>query len=196
MQVILLERIEKLGQMGEVVAVKDGFARNYLVPQGKALRATQSNLAEFEQRRVQLEANNLQRKQDATAAATMVDGQRVVILRQAGETGQLYGSVNSRDIAEAFTEDGVTIGRNQVRLDSPIKVLGIHDIRIALHPEVDVHVSVNIARSQEEAELQANPELAEALAENEREAERLEREAEEAEQAADAPRLVLPDMPD
>jgi large subunit ribosomal protein L9 len=195
MQVILLERIEKLGQMGEVVAVKDGFARNYLVPQGKALRATQSNLAEFEQRRVQLEANNLQRKQDATAAATMVDGQRVVILRQAGETGQLYGSVNSRDIAEAFTEDGVTIGRNQVRLDSPIKVLGIHDIRIALHPEVDVHVSVNIARSQEEAELQANPELAEALAENEREAERLEREAEEAEQAADAPRLVLPDMP-
>jgi large subunit ribosomal protein L9 len=196
MQVILLERIEKLGQMGEVVAVKDGFARNYLVPQGKALRATQSNLAEFEQRRVQLEANNLQRKQDATAAATMVDGQRVVILRQAGETGQLYGSVNSRDIAEAFTEDGVTIGRNQVRLDSPIKVLGIHDIRIALHPEVDVHVSVNIARSQEEAELQANPELAEARAENEREAERLEREAEEAEQAADAPRLVLPDMPD
>jgi large subunit ribosomal protein L9 len=196
MQVILLERIEKLGQMGEVVAVKDGFARNYLVPQGKALRATQSNLAEFEQRRVQLEANNLQRKQDAAGAATMIDGQRVVILRQAGETGQLYGSVNSRDIAEAFTEDGVTIGRDQVRLDSPIKVLGIHDIRIALHPEVDVHVSVNIARSQEAAELQANPELAEALAENEREAERLEREAEEAEQAADAPRLVLPDMPD
>jgi large subunit ribosomal protein L9 len=196
MQVILLERIEKLGQMGEVVAVKDGFARNYLVPEGKALRATKSNLAEFEQRRVQLEANNLRRKQDAAGAATMIDGQRVVILRQAGETGQLYGSVNSRDIAEAFTEDGVTIGRNQVRLDSPIKVLGIHDIRIALHPEVDVHVSVNIARSQEEAELQANPELAEALAENEREAERLEREAEEAEQAADAPRLVLPDMPD
>jgi large subunit ribosomal protein L9 len=196
MQVILLERIEKLGQMGEVVAVKDGFARNYLVPQGKALRATKSNLAEFEQRRVQLEANNLRRKQDAAGAATMIDGQRVVILRQAGETGQLYGSVNSRDIAEAFTEDGVTIGSNQVRLDSPIKVLGIHDIRIALHPEVDVHVSVNIARSQEEAELQANPELAEALAENEREAERLEREAEEAAQAADAPRLVLPDMPD
>jgi large subunit ribosomal protein L9 len=196
MQVILLERIEKLGQMGEVVAVKDGFARNYLVPQGKALRATQSNLAEFEQRRVQLEANNLQRKQDAAGAATMIDGQRVVILRQAGETGQLYGSVNSRDIAEAFTEDGVTIGRNQVRLESPLKVLGIHDIRIALHPEVDVHVSVNIARSQEEAELQANPELAEALAENEREAERLEREAEAAEQAADASRLVLPDMQD
>lgn len=196
MQVILLERIEKLGQMGEVVAVKDGFARNYLVPQGKALRATKTNLAEFEHRRVQLEANNLQRKQDATGAATMIDGQRVVILRQAGETGHLYGSVNSRDIAEAFTEDGVTIGRNQVRLESPLKILGIHDIRIALHPEVDVHVSVNIARSQEEAELQANPELAEALAENEREAERLEREAEAAEQAADASRLVLPDMQD
>ena len=193
MQVILLERIEKLGQMGDVVAVKDGFARNYLVPQGKALRATKTNLAEFDRRRVQLEANNLQRKQDATAAATMIDGQRVVILRQAGETGHLYGSVNSRDIAEAFTEDGVTIGRNQVRLESPLKVLGIHDIRIALHPEVDVHVSVNIARSQEEAELQANPELAEALAENEREAERLEREAEEAAQAADAPRLILPE---
>jgi large subunit ribosomal protein L9 len=196
MQVILLERIEKLGQMGEVVAVKDGFARNYLVPQGKALRATKTNLAEFEHRRVQLEANNLQRKQDAAGAAIMIDGQRVVILRQAGETGHLYGSVNSRDIAEAFTEDGVTIGRHQVRLETPIKVLGIHDIRIALHPEVDVHVSVNIARSQEEAELQANPELAEALAENEREAERLEREAEEAERAADAPRLVLPDMED
>jgi len=196
MQVILLERIEKLGQMGEVVAVKDGFARNYLVPQGKALRATKTNLAEFEHRRVQLEANNLQRKQDATGAATMIDGQRVVILRQAGETGHLYGSVNSRDIAEAFTEDGVTITRQQVRLETPLKVLGIHDIRIALHPEVDVHVSVNIARSQEEAELQANPELAAALAENEREAERLEREAEEAERAADAPRLVLPDMED
>ncbi len=196
MQVILLERIEKLGQMGEVVAVKDGFARNYLVPQGKALRATKTNLAEFEHRRVQLEANNLQRKQDATGAATMIDGQRVVILRQAGETGHLYGSVNSRDIAEAFTEDGVTISRQQVRLETPLKILGIHDIRIALHPEVDVHVSVNIARSQEEAELQANPELAEALAENEREAERLEREAEEAERAADAPRLVLPDMED
>jgi large subunit ribosomal protein L9 len=196
MQVILLERIEKLGQMGEVVAVKDGFARNYLVPQGKALRATKTNLAEFEHRRVQLEANNLQRKQDATGAATMIDGQRVVILRQAGETGHLYGSVNSRDIADAFTEDGVTITRQQVRLETPLKILGIHDIRIALHPEVDVHVSVNIARSQEEAELQANPELAEALAENEREAERLEREAEEAERAADAPRLVLPDMED
>jgi large subunit ribosomal protein L9 len=193
MQVILLERIEKLGQMGDVVAVKDGFARNYLVPQGKALRATKGNLAEFERRRVQLEAANLQRKEDATAAASKVDGRSVTILRQAGETGQLYGSVNARDIAEAFTAAGVTIERLQVRLDSPLKSLGIHSVRVALHPEVVVHVSVNVARSAEEAELQADPELAAAVAESEREAERLEREVEEAEQAADAPRLVLPD---
>jgi large subunit ribosomal protein L9 len=194
MQVILLERVEKLGQMGDVVAVRDGFARNYLVPQGKAMRATKANLAAFERRRVQLEAANLRRKEDATAAAAKVDGRRVVILRQAGETGQLYGSVNSRDIAEAFTAEGVTLDKGQVRLESPLKTLGIHEVRIALHPEVDVHVSVNVARSNEEAELQANPELAAALAESEREAERLEREVEEAERAADAPRLVLPDM--
>jgi large subunit ribosomal protein L9 len=193
MQVILLERIEKLGQMGDVVAVKDGFARNYLVPQGKALRATKGNLAEFERRRVQLETANLQRKEDATAAASKVDGRSVTILRQAGETGQLYGSVNARDIAEAFTADGVTIERRQVRLDSPLKTLGMHAVRVALHPEVVVGVSVNVARSAEEAELQADPELAAAAAESEREAERLEREAEEAEQAADAPRLVLPE---
>jgi large subunit ribosomal protein L9 len=193
MQVILLERIEKLGQMGDVVAVKDGFARNYLVPQGKALRATKNNLAEFERRRVQLEAANLKRKEDATAAASKVDGRSVTILRQAGETGQLYGSVNARDIADAFTADGVTIDRRQVRLDSPLKSLGIHAVRVALHPEVVVHVSVNVARSAEEAELQADPELAAAVAESEREAERLEREAEQAEQAAEAPRLVLPE---
>jgi large subunit ribosomal protein L9 len=193
MQVILLERIEKLGQMGDVVAVKDGFARNYLVPQGKALRATKGNLAQFEQRRVQLEAANLQRKEDATAAAAKVDGRSVTILRQAGETGQLYGSVNARDIAEAFTASGVTIDKRQVRLDSPLKSLGIHAVRVALHPEVVVQVSVNIARSAEEAELQADPERAAALAESERVAARIEREIEEAEQAADAPRLVLPE---
>jgi large subunit ribosomal protein L9 len=193
MQVILLERIEKLGQMGDVVAVKDGFARNYLVPQGKALRATKGNLAQFERRRVQLEAANLQRKEDATAAASKVDGRSVTILRQAGETGQLYGSVNARDIAEAFTAAGVTIERRQVRLDSPLKSLGIHAVRVALHPEVVVRVSVNVARSAEEAELQSDPDLAAAVAERERETARLEREAEEAEQAADAPRLVLPD---
>ena len=193
MQVILLERIEKLGQMGDVVAVRDGFARNYLVPQGKALRATKGNLDEFERRRVQLEASNLQRKQDATGAAGKVDGRSVTILRQAGETGQLYGSVNARDIAEAFTADGVTIERRQVRLDSPLKTLGIHAVRVALHPEVVVAVSVNIARSAEEAELQANPDMAAALLESEREADRLEREAEEAAAAAEAPRLVLPE---
>ncbi len=192
MQVILLERIEKLGQMGDVVAVKDGFARNYLVPQGKALRATKGNLEEFERRRVQLEAANLQRKEDATAASSKVDRRSVTILRQAGETGQLYGSVNARDIAEAFTADGVTIDRRQVRLDSPLKSLGIHTVRVALHPEVVVEVSVNIARSAEEAELQADPELAAALLESEREAELLEREAEAAEEA-EAPRLVLPE---
>src|ERR671910_1592090 len=160
MQIILLERIEKLGQMGDVVSVKDGFARNYLVPQGKALRATKGNLAEFERRRVQLEAANLQRKEDATAAAARIDGRRVVILRQAGEAGQLYGSVNARDIAEAFTAEGVTIDRRQVRLNAAIKTRGIHSVRVALHPEVSVRVSVNVARSAEEAELQAHPELA------------------------------------
>ena len=194
MQVILLERIEKLGQMGDVVAVKDGFARNYLVPQGKALRATKGNLAEFDRRRVQLEAANLQRKEDATAAAAKVEGRRVTVLRQAGETGQLYGSVNTRDIADAFTADGVTIDKRQVRLDSPLKSLGIHAVRVALHPEVVVEVTVNVARSTEEAELQANPDLAEAVLESEREAERLDREIEEAERAEDAPRLVLPDQ--
>jgi large subunit ribosomal protein L9 len=183
MQIILLERIEKLGQMGDVVSVKDGFARNFLVPQGKAMRATKNNLAEFERRRVQLEATNLQRKDEATAAAARIDGRRVVILRQAGEAGQLYGSVNARDVAEAFTADGVTIDRRQVRLDAALKTLGIHVVRVALHPEVSVRVSVNVARSPEEAELQANPELAAALAETERqqaEAERLEAEAERA----------------
>jgi large subunit ribosomal protein L9 len=164
MQVILLERIEKLGQMGDVVAVKDGYARNHLVPQGKALRATKGNLAGFEQRRIQLETANLQRRDEAQDAAVKVDGRSVVIIRQAGEGGQLYGSVNGRDIAQAFTADGVSIDRQQVRLAQPIKTLGIHRVRVALHPEVDVHFSVNVARSDEEAELQANPQLAAAAA--------------------------------
>lgn len=175
MQVILLERIEKLGQMGDVVTVKNGFARNFLVPQGKAMRATKANLAEFELRRVQLETANLHRKDEAAAAAEQVEGRSVVILRQAGEAGQLYGSVNGRDIAVAFTEDGVTMERQQVRLVTPIKALGIHRVRVALHPEVAIQVSVNVARTEEEAELQANPELAAAAA-----------RAEEAEAAEDA----------
>ncbi len=167
MQVILLERIEKLGQMGDVVTVKNGFGRNYLVPHGKALRATKTNRAEFERRRVQLEAQNLERKEEATAAAAKIAGRRVVVIRQAGEGGQLYGSVNARDIAAAFGEAGVTFSRQQVRLASPLKTLGIHQVRVALHPEVDVTVEVNIARSPEEAEMQANPALAAAAAEAE-----------------------------
>ena len=160
MQVILLERIEKLGQMGDIVSVRDGFARNYLVPQRKAMRATKVNLAEFEQRRAHLEATNLQRREEAQSAAARIEGRSVTILRQAGEGGQLYGSVNARDIAEAFVEDGITFDRRQVRLDAPLKALGIHQVRVALHPEVDVQVLVNVARSQEEAETQADPELA------------------------------------
>jgi large subunit ribosomal protein L9 len=157
MQVVLLERIEKLGQMGDVVAVKDGYARNYLVPHGKALRATKANLAQFERRRVQLEAVNLERKEEASRLARQINGRSVVIVRQAGEAGQLYGSVNARDIAAAFTADGVTIERRQVQLPAALKELGIHQVRVRLHPEVDATVSVNIARTPEEAEIQADP---------------------------------------
>ena len=164
MQVVLLERIEKLGQMGDVVTVKDGYARNYLVPNGKALRATKTNLAQFERRRVQLEAANLQRKEEAMKLAARIDGRSVVIVRQAGEGGQLYGSVNARDIAAAFTANGLTIERRQVQLPAALKTLGIHEVRIRLHPEVDAFVSVNIARTPEEAEIQADPERAAALA--------------------------------
>jgi large subunit ribosomal protein L9 len=164
MQVVLLERIEKLGQMGDVVTVKDGFARNYLVPHGKALRATKANLAEFERRRVQLEAVNLQRKEEAAKLARRIDGRSVVIVRQAGEGGQLYGSVNARDVSVAFTAEGLTIERQQVQLPAALKTLGIHRVRIRLHPEVDAFVAVNVARTPEEAEVQADPERAAAFA--------------------------------
>jgi large subunit ribosomal protein L9 len=167
MQVVLLERVEKLGQMGDVVNVKNGFARNYLVPQGKAMRATKANLAEFERRRVQLEAANLQRKEEAQGMVGRIQGRTVVILRQAGEGGHLYGSVSPRDIAEALTGTGITITRQQVRLEAALKSLGMHQVRIALHPEVDTHITVNIARSPEEAEMQADPQLAAAAAEAE-----------------------------
>ena len=167
MQVVLLERIDKLGQMGDVVTVKDGFARNYLVPQGKALRATKSNLADFERRRVQLEAADLQRKDEAQRLAARIDGRSVVIVRQAGEGGQLYGSVNPRDIAVAFTAEGVTMERQQVQLPAALKTLGVHQVRIRLHPEVDAFVTVNVARSPEEAEAQADPERAAARAASE-----------------------------
>lgn len=154
MQVILLERVNKLGQMGEVVTVKDGFARNYLLPQKKALRATASNKAAFEVDRAKLEAENLERKAEAeTIAAKMVDV-KVVMVRAAGESGQLYGSVSSRDISDAVSDAGVTISRSQVALDRSIKTLGLHDVVITLHPEVSEIVVVNIARSADEAEVQ------------------------------------------
>jgi len=153
--VVLLERIEKLGQMGQVVNVKPGFARNYLLPQKKAMRATKANLAYFETQRAQLEAANLNRKGEAEVVAGKLGGLRVVVIRQAGESGQLYGSVSSRDIAQAVTEDGFTIERQQVVLDHTIKTLGLHQVRVALHPEVAVTITVNVAQSAEEAEMQA-----------------------------------------
>lgn len=155
MQVILLERVEKLGQMGDIVKVRPGFARNWLLPQKKALRATKENLAYFEKQRVQLEAVNLERKQEAEAVAAKVQGAAVVLIRQAGDSGQLYGSVTARDIADALTEAGYTVARSQVAIDRPIKSLGLFEVRIVLHPEVSVGVTVNVARSRDEAELQA-----------------------------------------
>ena len=154
MEVILLERIEKLGQMGDVVNVKAGFARNYLLPQNKALRKTKQNLTHFESQRAQLEAENLTKKTEAEKIADKLKGMKITILRAAGETGQLYGSVTSRDIAETVTESGVSINRYQVILNSALKVLGLEPIRISLHPEVSVEVIANIARNKDEAEQQ------------------------------------------
>jgi len=153
-ELILLERVEKLGQMGQRVKVRPGYARNYLLPQKKALRATEANLAYFETQRVQLEANNLARKNDAAQVAEKLEGVHVVLIRQAGESGQLYGSVSSRDIADAVTEAGFTVGRQQIVLDRPIKTLGLHPVRVLLHPEVAVTVTANIAQSVEAAEMQ------------------------------------------
>ena len=155
MEVILLERIEKLGQMGDVVKVKPGYARNYLLPQRKALRATKGNLAVFETQRAQLEAQNLERKQEAESVAGKLEGLQVVIIRQSGETGQLYGSVTARDLTDAVTEAGFTVERRQVVMDKSIKMLGLHPIKIRLHPEVAVEVVANVARSEVEAERQA-----------------------------------------
>jgi large subunit ribosomal protein L9 len=153
--VILLERVEKLGQMGQVVKVRPGYARNYLLPQKKALRATKENLTYFEKQRVQLEAGNLQRRSEAEQVAQKLNGLFVVVIRQAGESGQLYGSVSARDIADAVTAAGFTITRGQVVLDKPIKTLGLHKLRVALHPEVGVQVTANVAQSAEEAEMQS-----------------------------------------
>ena len=155
MQVILLERIRKLGQMGETVTVKDGFARNFLIPQGKALRANEANKQHFEAQRAELEARNLELKGEAEKVGASLDGKSFVAIRQAGDTGQLYGSVSSRDIAELITENGVRLERNQVLLNRPIKVLGLHEVLVSLHPEVEVKLEVNVARSEEEAERQA-----------------------------------------
>jgi large subunit ribosomal protein L9 len=158
MQVILLERIGRLGQMGDIVTVKDGFARNFLLPQKKALRATEENKRRFESERTQLEARNLEARKDAEAVAAKLDGKSFIAIRQAGDTGQLYGSVSTRDIAEIIAGGGFSIDKRQVILDSPIKTLGIHAARIALHPEVTVKVSFNVARSEDEAERQARGE--------------------------------------
>lgn len=155
MQIVLLERVEKLGQMGEVVSVKEGYARNFLLPQRKALRATEENLKHFEAQRAQLEARNLELRNEAEKVGDKLDGQSFVVIRQSGETGILYGSVNSRDIANVVSENGFSIDRTQVALDRQIKNLGLHDVRIVLHPEVSAVVSINVARSQDEAEQQA-----------------------------------------
>lgn len=155
MEVILLERVAKLGQMGETVRVRDGYARNFLLARGKALRATEDNKKRFETQRAQLEARNLELKREADSVAESLDGQSVVILRQSGESGVLYGSVSTRDIAEALSAEGFSVDRNQVTLNTPIKTLGLHTVPVVLHPEVSVSVTVNVARSAEEAERQA-----------------------------------------
>ncbi len=157
-ELILLQRVDKLGQMGEVVKVKPGFARNYLLPQKKALRATKDNRARFQEQRAQLEAQNIRRREEAERIAERVGGLSVMIIRQAGESGSLYGSVSARDIAEGATAGGLTVNRSQVVLEHPIKTLGLSKVRVVLHPEVSIPVTVNVARSQEEAERQARGE--------------------------------------
>jgi large subunit ribosomal protein L9 len=152
MEVILLERVGKLGHMGEVVRVRDGFARNFLLPKGKALRATDENKAKFESMKSQLEARNLTLKGDAQTVAGRLDGQSFIVLRQASETGQLFGSVSTRDLSAILIERGFSVDRNQIVLNAPIKMIGLHKVPVALHPEIEVTISVNVARSAEEAE--------------------------------------------
>jgi large subunit ribosomal protein L9 len=176
MEVILLERVGKLGQMGEVVRVKDGYARNFLLPQGKALRATKDNRAKYETMKVQLEARNLELKKEADGVAGKLNGQSFVVQRQASETGQLYGSVSGRDIAEILTAGGFSVTRSQIALHQPIKMIGLHTVPVALHPEVEVTITINVARSAEEAERQARGE----------DVTQLREEVDEAEEAAAA----------
>ena len=155
MDVILLERIARLGQMGDTVSVKAGYARNFLLPQGKALRANEENRKRFESQRTQLEARNLERRSEAQQVADKLDGKTFIVIRSSGETGQLYGSVSTRDIADIITAEGFSVLRTQVELNHPIKTIGMHNVAINLHPEVQVTVTINIARSAEEAERQA-----------------------------------------
>lgn len=187
MEIILLERIAALGQMGDVVRVRDGYARNYLLPQGKALRANEANRNRFEAQRAHLEARNLERRQEAESVAAKVNGQSFIVIRQAGETGQLYGSVTTRDIAEVAEANGFSIERGQVALNQPIKTIGMHEVRVVLHPEVDAAIVVNVARSDDEAERQARGEDVTVIGAEEQEtAEAAETEAEgESEPAAE-----------
>ena len=172
MDVILLQRVSKLGQMGDVVSVKDGYARNFLLPTGKALRASDANIKQFEAQKAQLEANNLETKKEAEALGEKLDGQQFIVLRSASDAGALYGSVTPRDAAEAATEAGFTLDRKQVKLTKPIKELGLHDVTVVLHPEVEATITLNVARSPEEAELQeAGKNIAELAAEEEAAAE-------------------------
>jgi large subunit ribosomal protein L9 len=180
MQVILLERIGRLGQMGDVVKVRDGYARNFLLPKGKALRATKDNITRFERDRVQLEARNLELKKEADAVAGKLAGKSFIAIRSASDAGQLYGSVSTRDISDLVTEGGFSIERTQVLLDRPIKTLGLHEVRIGLHPEVEIRVNVNVARTAEEAERQARGENVTASRD------RFAEEEEEAGEAADS----------
>ena len=186
MQVILLERIGHLGQMGDVVNVKNGYARNYLLPQKKALRATDENIAYFETQRVQLEANNLERKNEAEAVGEKLNGKTFVAIRQAGDTGQLYGSVSTRDISDAITAGGYSVERRQVVLNSPIKELGLHEVDISLHPEVSVKIIMNVARTEDEAERQARGEDVTVIKDEELDLETFDPDAEEAEEAGEA----------
>lgn len=156
MQVILLQRVAKLGQMGDVVSVKDGYARNFLLPQGKALRANDMNIKSFETRKAQLETENLETRKEAEVVGQKLDGQQFVVIRSASDSGALYGSVTTRDVSDVATAEGFSVNRGQVVLDRPIKDLGLHPVTVVLHPEVSVKVTINVARSNEEAELQAS----------------------------------------
>jgi large subunit ribosomal protein L9 len=158
MEVILLQRVPKLGQMGEVVRVKDGYGRNFLLPQGKALRATEANRKKFETMKVDLEARNLEQKGEASTVGEKLEGKAFVVLRQASETGQLYGSVTTRDVAELLGTDGFAVNRTQIVLNAPLKMIGVHVVPVSLHPEVEVTVTVNVARNADEAERQARGE--------------------------------------